>query len=120
MTISASSPVTFAFNRNGGADIQAEVQVWIKKDVFNSNDRPVVRLPFHEATQPTESKQINLSSGTYVCVALCLVREALNGVFDFRFDVAGTPAYAKNGDVNTTPNPNDLQNFKSDFDLNIA
>lgn len=120
MAISASSPVAFSFSRIGGADIQAELQVWIKKDVYNSSDRPVARVPFHEPTQSKESKEINLPAGAYLCVALCLVREALNGVFAFRFDVAGISAYTKKGDVNTTPNPNDLQNFKSDFELDVT
>lgn len=120
MTINAKSPITFSFSRKGGTDIQAEVQIWIKKSQYNSDDRPMARLRFENATQATEKQDIVLPQGVYVCVFLCLVREALNGIFELRLAVADSEAYAQKGDVNTTPNPNDIRNFKFEFELIVA
>jgi hypothetical protein len=46
-----------------------------------------------------------------------LVREALNGVFDFRLAVGDSEAYAQKG---MTPNPNDVRNYKFEFDLIVV
>lgn len=114
MTINSKSPINFSFSRKGGTDIQAEVQIWIKQSQYNSDDRPIARRRFDNVTKATEKQDIVLPQGAYVCVFLCSVREALNGVFDFRLAVGDSEAYAQKG---MTPNPNDVRNYKFEFDL---
>jgi hypothetical protein len=117
MIINSKSLVDFSFSRKGGTDIQAEVQIWIKQSQYDSNDRPIARRRFDNATKATEKQDIVLPQGAYVCVFLCLVREALNGVFDFRLAVGDSEAYAQKG---MTPNPNDVRNYKFEFDLIVV
>jgi hypothetical protein len=117
MTVNSKSPINFLFSRKGGTDIQAEVQIWIKHSQYNGDDRPIARRRFDNATKATENQDIVLPQGAYVCVFLCLVREALNGVFDFRLAVGASEAYAQKG---ITPNPNDIRNFKFEFDLIVV
>jgi hypothetical protein len=117
MTINSKCPVNFLFSRKGGADIQAEVQIWMKQSQYDSNDRPIARRRFDNVTKATEKQDIVLPQGAYVCVFLCLVREALNGVFDLRFAVGDSEAYTQKG---MTPNPNDISNYRFEFDLIVV
>jgi len=117
MIINSKSLVDFSFSRKGGADIQAEVQIWIKQSQYDSNDRPIARRRFDNATKATEKQDIVLPQGAYVCVLLCLVREALNGVFELRLSVGDSEAYAQKG---ITPSPSDVSNYRFEFDLIVV
>ena len=118
MTITASSPVKFSFARiGGGSDMRSEIQLWSKPVAPGS--RPVAVLRFEQPTQATETVDRSLAPGTYVGVHLVLVREALNGRFKYSLSVAGHHVDAREGDVNTTPAPNDIRTFKSEFDLTV-
>lgn len=120
MAITSSSPVTFVFARSGGADTKAELQIWPSKDDYTSNDRPISILDFDKATQSKETQEANLPNGIYKCVFLTLVREALNGVFEYNLNANGSEACANKGDVNTSSSPNDLQNYKCEFELIVV
>lgn len=118
--IPANSPVDFQFQRTGGADIQAEVQIWHKKKEYSPTDRPVHRVRLTNALTAHEAESVRLDKGLYVCVFVALVREALNGVYGVSLVVEGKTAYTSSGDVNTTPNPGDLKNLRAVFDLQVA
>lgn len=110
-------PISFKFYRKGGADIRAEVQIWQKLGDGSYSDRPVKRISFYDATSRVEYQDINLMDGEYVCVILCKVREALNGVFDYKLTIAGDVATDGDGDVNTTSSPYDMEHFRSEYEI---
>lgn len=118
--IRANSPVDFQFQRQGGADIQAEVQIWPKKANYSPTDRPVHRVRFGSPLMAHEAESVNIANGFYTCVFVALVREALNGVFALSLVVEGKQAYSTNGDVNTSSKPGDLKNLRAAFDLEVV
>jgi hypothetical protein len=120
MSIQANSPVDFQFERQGGADIQCEVQIWAKKAKYSPTDRPLHRVRFDNPLVAHEASSITLPPGAYVSVMLTMVREALNGVFNFRLTIEGTQAYTKKGDANTTAKPGDIMNFRADIDVVVV
>lgn len=118
--IPANSPVDFQFQRQGGADIHAEVQIWHKKANYSPTDRPVHRVSLNNALTSHEAESVRLPNGTYTCVFVALVREALNGAYAVRLVVEGKPAFQSEGDVNTSASPGDLKNLRAAFDLKVA
>ncbi len=117
MSINIKSPVPFAFSRSGGSDIRSEIQIWIKKPVYSPSDRPIARLTFGNPTLAIEAQDAHLAPGNYICVFLAMVCEARDGSFGMQVHVGNQPVYTQQGDVNTTPAPRDLRNFKSVFEL---
>lgn len=120
MSIQANSPVDFQFERQGGADIQCEVQIWAKKAKYSPTDRPLHRVRFDNPLVAHEASSITLPPGTYVCVMLTMVREALNGIFNFRLTIEGTQAYTKKGDANITAKPGDIMSFRADIEVVVV
>lgn len=115
----ATSPVAFKFRRNGGADVQAEVQVWIMKDEYEPADRPVSRVRFANPLASQEILSAELSNGSYICVLLGIAREALNGVYSAQLEVEDHLIFERKGDANTSPQPGDIVNFRADFELRV-
>lgn len=118
--ISSRSPVDFSFVRRGGSDIRSEVQIWVAKKKFTLEDRPVAVVSFQQPTEAMEAASRSLASGKYVCVHLVLVREALNGLFQYSLSAAGEAVDTNEGDVNETSSPNDVQTFKHEFALTVS
>ena len=118
--VSANSPVDLLFQRQGGADIQAEVQVWAKKATYLPTDRPLHRVRFVNPLVAQELQSIPLPSGAYVCVLLGMAREALNGVYAVRLAVEGMPVFTQNGDANATAKPGEFVNFRADFEMKVT
>lgn len=120
MPVQANSPVDFQFQRQGGADIQCEVQIWPKKAKYSPTDRPLHRLRFDNPLVAHEAASVTLPPGAYVCVMLAMVREALNGIYNFRLAIESTQAYTQKGDANTTPKPGDIVNFRADVEVVVV
>ena len=120
MPITSPSPVAMTFTRAGGSDMRCEIQVWVNKASVAPTDRPVAVIRFDQPTESKEQVDRSLAPGAYVCVVLVMVREALNGRFDYQLTVAGNAAVHKQGDVNTTAKPNDMRTFKNEFELTVS
>ena len=120
LPIPAKSPIDFVFQRQGGADIQGEVQVWIKKDKYLPTDRPLQIIRFSNPLVAQEAQAVSLPPGAYVCVFLGLARESLNGVYLLRLAVEQQAVFTKNGDVNKTSKPGEFENFRADFEMVVA
>lgn len=120
MPLSANSPVDFQFQRQGGADIQAEVQIWPKKAKYSPTDRPLQRVRFSNPLIAHEAMSVPLPPGTYVCVLLAMARESLNGIYNVRLSIEGQQVYNQAGDANSTPKPGDITNLRADIDLVVV
>jgi hypothetical protein len=118
--LKANSPVDFQFQRSGGADIQAEVQIWPKKTKYSPTDRPLLRISFNNPLVAHEAASVPVAKGAYVCVFLGIIREALNGVYATTLTVEGVQVFSKKGDVNTTPGKNDFINIRADIEMVVS
>ncbi|WP_431260852.1 hypothetical protein ACQ86G_12535 [Roseateles chitinivorans] len=120
MAIAANSPVTFQFARQGGADIQCQVQVWHKKDKYSPADRPIKLINFTNPLVVHEAESLQLPKGPYVCVLIGIAREALNGIYNAQLDIEGVKAFQKNGDANSSSKPNDIVNLRADIEMVVS
>jgi hypothetical protein len=118
--IATKSPVDLLFRRQGGADIHAEVQVWVKKDQYLPTDRPVHRIRFTNPLVAQEAQSVPLSPGIYVCVLLGMAREALNGDYAVRLAVKNKAVFTQQGNANTGPAQGEIVNFRADFELQVT
>lgn len=111
-----SSPATFDFNRAGGAIILGRLDVW---KATTNGWQLVHSAEFKDATLPVESVSVSLPKGNYTAIFQCFVQESLNGRYRFQLAAGGTPVFASDGDVNTTPAANDTKVFKDQFILEV-
>jgi len=112
----AKSPAKFTFEREGGSIVVSQVDIWKpteKRWVL------VNQVKFSDATQPTESAEVELPPDRYTCVFQCFVQESLNGRYDFTLAVQGKKTFVDKGDVNTTPSNDDSKVYKDEFVLEI-
>lgn len=120
MELIVKSPLTMTFSRSGGADIQAEVHIWVKKDTYGQGDHPVAKFQFNNSLLVQESYSTSLPKGKYVAVCIGIVRESMNGVFFLSLSIGNTTVYSQKGDVNLTNKPNEYLNFRSAVFFSIA
>lgn len=118
--IPVKSPLDLTFLRQGGADIQAEVQIWVKKDKYGPTDRPLHRLSFTNPLVAKEVQSVPLAPGPYVCVLLGMAREALSGVYAVELLCETTRVFAQQSDANTTPKAGDIVNYRAEFDIAVT
>jgi hypothetical protein len=117
MKVSSTSPVAMNLKRGGGSIILARVDFW---SATPTGWKLIASANFQNVASKAEAQSTKLAKGQYSVVFTCRVEESVNGIYDFKFDVAGVALYADSGNVNTTSDPHDSKVYKDQFVLDVT
>ena len=116
MHITSKGPINFELHRSGGAIVAARLDVW---KATESGWTAVQSAVFQDITSAIEQQTFQISSGSYTAVLVCHVEESINGIFSLRAFLDGTLIAEKEGDVDTTSQPQDIKVYKNQFIIDV-